>query len=266
MRILVRYPFFSPAALVFEEDGTEIYFGEDDGDYDHEVHTATTRVEPAMDRILLCLEPPLVEPWAYEVAYRRGFAAVLAYHGDGTTHGFRNPLPPLWPALPSVADDTPWTKRRNAVVAVMGNKHGVARLEPLLEVERQARRLGLGFDLYGRPPWDLPFYRGTVENKRAMLRQYRYCYCPENQSLPGYMSEKLPEALGAGCFPIYVGASVSVYRSVPWGYVSPDLRLETLETHLALVRAVRSCWVNLTIEMDARRMWQLVKQAVEEVG
>jgi hypothetical protein len=43
------------------------------------------------------------------------------------------------------------------------------------------------------------------QEKIEALSHYQYCLCPENYSMPGYMTEKLPDALAAGCMPLYLG-------------------------------------------------------------
>jgi hypothetical protein len=42
-------------------------------------------------------------------------------------------------------------------------------------------------------------------NKLLYLRQYYFNICPENSNSPGYVTEKLFEALYSGCIPIYTG-------------------------------------------------------------
>lgn len=45
-----------------------------------------------------------------------------------------------------------------------------------------------------------------ANNKQNYLRNYYFNICPENTSAYGYTSEKLFEAISAGCIPIYWGA------------------------------------------------------------
>lgn len=44
------------------------------------------------------------------------------------------------------------------------------------------------------------------DNKLEYLRHYRFNLCPENSNTAGYCTEKLLEAIQAGCIPIYWGA------------------------------------------------------------
>jgi hypothetical protein len=59
-------------------------------------------------------------------------------------------------------------------------------------------------------------YRGQVENKRTTMSSYKYCMVIENAAT--YVSEKLFDALFAGCIPIYVGPDLKSY-SFPSGLV-----------------------------------------------
>ena len=81
------------------------------------------------------------------------------------------------------------------------------------------------FDLYGEgweqrhPAVDeqlhaaaLRAYRGTVEDKLALLARYRFGLAIENTRFAGYVTEKLFDCLYARCIPVYVGApDVALY-------------------------------------------------------
>ena len=49
-------------------------------------------------------------------------------------------------------------------------------------------------------------YRGTIEDKLAVLSNYRFALCFENAIFSGYVTEKIFDALLAGCVPVYYGA------------------------------------------------------------
>ncbi len=42
----------------------------------------------------------------------------------------------------------------------------------------------------------------SVDDKTELLTGYAFCLCPENSVSPGYVTEKLPDAVTAGCIPI----------------------------------------------------------------
>jgi hypothetical protein len=77
------------------------------------------------------------------------------------------------------------------------------------------------FTLYGRG-WDAPgvadlvrrAYRGPVEDKLATLAGYRFGLCLENAAHDGYVTEKIFDAMFAGCIPVYLGAP-DIERFVP---------------------------------------------------
>lgn len=45
------------------------------------------------------------------------------------------------------------------------------------------------------------------DNKVQLLRNYRFNLCPENSNHPGYCTEKVFEAIAAGCIPLYWGSN-----------------------------------------------------------
>jgi hypothetical protein len=52
----------------------------------------------------------------------------------------------------------------------------------------------------------LNVYRGTIGQKLETLAGYRFCFCYENFSSPdGWITEKIFDAMFAGCVPVYWG-------------------------------------------------------------
>lgn len=49
-------------------------------------------------------------------------------------------------------------------------------------------------------------YRGPVEEKLSVLSQYKFTFCFENTIFPGYVTEKIFDAMFAGSVPVYLGA------------------------------------------------------------
>jgi len=50
-------------------------------------------------------------------------------------------------------------------------------------------------------------YKGTIENKRKILGNYKFTLCFENCIFPGYITEKITDCFLAGSIPVYWGAS-----------------------------------------------------------
>jgi hypothetical protein len=215
MRILIDYPYQEPV-LLDDADG-ELWFGKQTGEeYDciwstgHQANPGDKGAER-----LLVIEPPAVQPWAYEEWFRNIFEGVLAFAGPMLDHvvEFHHPLPLGWPELPDHVNCRPWDERRDAVIAIMGNKHSVHPRQLYSERVRVLDELhdaGIRVDCYGRPgfqgkPWFRGELTGGAAEKRAKLSEYRYALCMENCVCRNYLTEKLPEAVLAGCIPIYHG-------------------------------------------------------------
>lgn len=51
-------------------------------------------------------------------------------------------------------------------------------------------------------------YRGTIQfdKKNEIVANYKFCFCFENAVFPGYVTEKIFDAMAAGVVPIYLGA------------------------------------------------------------
>lgn len=58
-------------------------------------------------------------------------------------------------------------------------------------------------------------YKGFVNNKLAVLSQYKFCLCFENmKDIDGYITEKIFDCFKANCVPIYYGAS-NISKYIP---------------------------------------------------
>lgn len=52
-----------------------------------------------------------------------------------------------------------------------------------------------------------PSYRGPVNRKLEVLKDYKFSICYENgKDVPGYITEKIFDSMAAGCIPIYWGS------------------------------------------------------------
>lgn len=70
-------------------------------------------------------------------------------------------------------------------------------------VRRQVHRGWLA--IQGKPAF--PSYRGVVEDKLSAYEKHKFAFCYENVGgLDNYVTEKIFDALRAGCIPIYRGA------------------------------------------------------------
>ena len=54
------------------------------------------------------------------------------------------------------------------------------------------------------------FNKFEKRRKRDILKEYKFCLCPENSIYPGYLTEKLIEAWDAGTVPLWSGSNINV--------------------------------------------------------
>jgi alpha(1,3/1,4) fucosyltransferase len=74
---------------------------------------------------------------------------------------------------------------------------------------------------YGMLPWlprcrSFPSLRGPIPSKREVLRQYKFSICYENAAYRGWLTEKMLDAMFAGCVPVYQG-DPEIEKLVPKG-------------------------------------------------
>jgi hypothetical protein len=141
---------------------------------------------------------------------------------DYDTYGGRNQRLPLWYAR--LAWDGFVEKPRR----VGANNHGY---EPLIDIKSlmRPRKLdmagkdkfcaliagnpeGLRINLYNSisrykqvDGYGNVFGKALRQSKFDLLKEYKFCLCPENSIYDGYVTEKLIDAYAGGCVPIYSG-------------------------------------------------------------
>lgn len=54
-------------------------------------------------------------------------------------------------------------------------------------------------------PESFPSWRGSVKRKHDVMKRYRFSICYENSSYPGWVTEKMLDAMFAGNVPVYLG-------------------------------------------------------------
>lgn len=59
-----------------------------------------------------------------------------------------------------------------------------------------------------------PSWKGRAPEKYAVLREHRFCICMENANFPGYVTEKMYDAIYCGCVPVFKGCK-EVYDFFP---------------------------------------------------
>jgi hypothetical protein len=184
---------------------------------------------------LVRMEPSVVLPANFSRLRRKQFGREITVGGRPTGKSDAVHWPLVFPS------ETEWTifrkaERSERIVLINGNKMSFVKGE-LYSLRRKSINTLENLDLYGTE-WDsrfsqrlfiavrsllhaalslrlpivsgislwfqrYPKSKGPVEDKLATMSRYKYALVIENSA--EYMSEKLMEALFAGCIPVYVG-------------------------------------------------------------
>jgi hypothetical protein len=190
---------------------------------------------------LVHMEPSVVLPANYSRSRHRQFGKVITVGGLSSTDCRSVHWPLVWPSAFEL-EKLHATERDERVVVINGNKMSFIKGE-LYSLRRNAIKNLKDLDLYGTQ-WDSKFAprliigvksfaqavlslklprlsgldlwfqgypksKGPVDDKLQTLAHYKYALVIENSA--EYMSEKLMEALFAGCVPIYVGPDPEKY-------------------------------------------------------
>jgi hypothetical protein len=164
-------------------------------------------------RLLFCFEPPVVVPGFYDRNLTRYFGKIFVMFDDFVDNReyfkFCYPQPRLEMRRPSVPFEV-----RKLCAMIAGNKDSAhpqslygERRKAIQFFEKLSREGVDDFDLFGTG-WDgWPLWRGTVGKKWDAYGNYRFAICYENmREQRGYITEKIFDALVAGCVPVYLGA------------------------------------------------------------
>jgi alpha(1,3/1,4) fucosyltransferase len=186
--------------------------------------------------ILFAWESPLIRPDNFDPKKQARFKTIFTYD-DRLVDGERFLKLFYTQAFPSALDFSAKPIPEKMIAVIAGNKSSDNPLELYSERVKAVRWFEAEhpgeLDLYGfgwneyqfkgpKPIRALnrlsflkrafaqelfPSFRGKAANKFAVYSRYRFALCYENiRETPGYITEKIIDALCAGCVPIYWGA------------------------------------------------------------
>ncbi len=111
---------------------------------------------------------------------------------------------------------------RPRLCCMVNRYHESDRMPLLQERIRFIRAMGKDIDIYGRTTsgeengWlHYPNFRGPSGNKLKTLAGYTFNLCFENCDEDGYITEKIVQALIAGCVPLYWGGGGFLQQTIP---------------------------------------------------
>ncbi|BET24733.1 glycosyl transferase family 10 (putative fucosyltransferase) [Limnobacter thiooxidans] len=187
----------------------------------------------SVPKYLFIFECPLIRPDDWESSQHAIFDRVFTYDRTRWRGGkYLNYAMPY--SMRRTIVQSPKTRFMCLVASnkvILRQRSGYDDRRDLIEYFRKTKMQG--FDLYGRgwefyvsasrllnrlfarfgskAPWlrrfctALPFYQGALVNKLQTISQYKFIYCNENFSHPGYLTEKILDAMWAGSVPVYSG-------------------------------------------------------------
>lgn len=183
--------------------------------------------------ILLCGEPPVVNPFNYMKIFHPLFTKIYTMNDDLVDN--KKYFKINWPKSSlGWKTSTKEFKKKKFLILVNSNKLPFflfkilspfgreLYLERIKAIEFFEKKIPNEFHLYGkgwnkRKKYNLTevifgfkkysTYKGIVENKIELLSNFKYCICFENMGdINGYITEKIFDCFKAKCVPIYWGA------------------------------------------------------------
>lgn len=149
---------------------------------------------------------PFILSFGEERIERRMFYVALPQDRSRVIHKLRSDL----------------NRQRPGLCCIVNRYKENARLNLLQERIHFVRAMGQDIDIYGRAAapdangWlDYPNYRGPSANKLKTLAGYTFNLCFENCEEDGYITEKIIQALLAGCVPLYRGGGRFLEQTIP---------------------------------------------------
>lgn len=160
---------------------------------------------------LMLFESPLVMPHMYRDDLGDAFTKVFTLAHNMVDGKRFFPFYYVQPRM-EMLQNIPDFSQKKFCALIAGHKDSENPLSLYPERINVIRFFGIrqiqGFDLYGSGWEGMPNWRGTIESKWEVLKNYRYSFCYENlRDCPGYITEKIFDSMIAGCVPIYWGAS-----------------------------------------------------------
>lgn len=191
--------------------------------------------------ILICLEPPIVNPFDYMKMFHFLFSKIYTWNDDLVDN---KKVFKILSFQSSLGWNTPLKRfnQKKFLILINSNKGPFLPFKILSQfgkelysqrikaIEFFEKKIPNKFYLYGRG-WNkrkkynltefifgfkkYSTYQGVVENKWELLSNFKFCICFENMgNINGYITEKMFDCFKAKCVPIYWGAP-NIEKYVP---------------------------------------------------
>jgi hypothetical protein len=169
---------------------------------------------PKEKMILFMWEPPIRLRKMYHPKIQACFSKIYTWNDDLVDN--KTYFKFYYPDRRPMAQDLPSFEEKDFITLICGATTDKSRHHPnelyseRIKAIRFFEKNEPTFAFYGRS-WDpaaYPSYRGPIQDKIAVGKNYKFTICYENcQGLPGYITEKIFDCFAAGSVPIYWGAS-----------------------------------------------------------
>lgn len=165
---------------------------------------------PKEKLILFLWEPPSVLPNNYDRRYHAMFSRIYTWH-DGLVDNIKY-FKLQYPVKQMMVSNSTSFEKKRMFTLIARNKSSdhadelYSERSKLIEFFEFSDKVH--FDLYGKG-WPKAYrtFRGPIEIKVDVLKDYRFCFAYENvKNIPGYITEKIFDCFHAGCIPVYWGA------------------------------------------------------------
>lgn len=178
---------------------------------------------PLERRVLILWEPPVIIPHQYTEKAFAQFGKILTW--DDSLVDNKKFFKFQYPSVTAMVQSRPSFSEKRLLTQMSANKTANGHFSSELYSERHRaiqffeQHPEIEFDFYG-PGWGEKGYlnyKGTPQDKFGTLKQYKFSLCFENmKNIQGYITEKIFHCFGAGCVPIYYGAS-NISKYIPQG-------------------------------------------------
>ena len=169
------------------------------------------KLHPSKKCILLTFEPPVVAPNYYHPILKNYFGTIFTLIDDLVDNKNYFKINLMTGRLKRI-ENIPDFSRKKLCCLINNNK--MYRNPGELYSERRKAIEFLTptgeFDLYGLGWEGVASWKGEARDDAKMeaLKNYKFTICYENMTNQrGYVSEKIIEAFGGGCVPVYLGAT-----------------------------------------------------------
>jgi len=166
---------------------------------------------PEEKMILFLWEPPTVTEHCYNKEFLSQFGRVYTWDDDLVDN--QRFFKFYYPELQEPVTEYPSFKQKKLCTCICSRLDSTYEHQLYTERENAIRffdRYPQDFDFYGRN-WakrNYQTYKGTIPNKKEVMKNYRFSICYENtQNIRGYVTEKIFDSFASMCVPVYLGAS-----------------------------------------------------------